>query len=242
MSDSPRKPRPPKYRRILLKISGEFLKGTRHFGIDPDLISRLAGEIKDVHQSGVQVGLVIGAGNIIRGGEIKDMNRAQADTIGMVATMINALTMQGALERLGVETRVMSAIEMREVAEPYIRRRAIRHLERGLVAIFGCGTGNPFFTTDTAAALRANEIGAEILMKATNVDGVYSADPRKVKTAELYRELSYQEVVSKNLRVMDISAVSLCRDNGLPILVFNLDKTGNVMRAVRGERIGTLVR
>lgn len=230
-----------KYRRILLKISGEFLKGSSAFGIDPEIIGRLALEIKELTQLGVQVGLVIGAGNIVRGAEVEDMNRAAADYIGMVATMINALTMQGKLEAVGVPTRVMSAIEMREVAEPYIRRRAIRHLEKSRVVIFGCGTGNPFFTTDTAAALRANEIGADILMKATKVDGVYSADPKKDPTAERYDELSYQEVVSRNLRVMDTSAVSLCRDNELPILVFNLDEPGNVLRAACGEPVGTLV-
>lgn len=231
----------PRYHRILLKISGEYLKGPSDFGIDAAITDRLAREVRDLVGLGVEVGLVIGAGNIVRGAELKDMNRAQADTIGMVATMVNALIMQGALERNGVECRVMSAIEMREVAEPYIRRRAMRHLERGIVVIFGCGTGNPFFTTDTAAALRANEIGADVLMKATKVDGVYDADPMTTPGAKLYDELSYQEVVSKNLRVMDTSAVSLCRDNQLPILVFNLDQLGNVRRAVFGEAIGTLV-
>ncbi|HOE95834.1 MAG TPA: UMP kinase [Candidatus Sumerlaeota bacterium] len=231
----------PRYRRILLKISGEFLGGGAAFGIDPGVINRLAHEIKELTALGVQVGVVIGAGNLVRGSAVPDMNRAAADYIGMVATMINALMMQGALERIGVATRVMSAIEMREVAEPYIRRRAIRHLDRGEVVIFGCGTGNPFFTTDTAAALRANEIGADILMKATKVDGVYDADPAKVPGAVKFDELSYDQVVQRNLRVMDTSAVSLCRDNGLPILVFNLDQPGNVMRAVRGEKIGTLV-
>ena len=231
----------PKYRRILLKISGEFLKGRSDFGIDPLVVDRLSGEVKELHELGVQVALVIGAGNIVRGSEVQGMNRAAADYVGMVATMINALMMQGALERIDVETRVMSAIEMREVAEPYIRRRAIRHLERGLVVIFGCGTGNPFFTTDTAAALRANEIAADVLMKATNVDGVYSDDPQTNPDAVFYKEVSYQEVVSKNLRVMDTSAVSLCRDNNLPILVFNLDEPGNVLKAVLGEPMGTLV-
>ena len=241
MTQSPAASTPPKFRRILFKISGEYLKGESGCGIDPRIINRLAGEVRELVAMGVQVGLVIGAGNIVRGSEVEGMNRAAADYIGMVATMINALTMQGALERIGVETRVMSAIEMREVAEPYIRRRAIRHLEKGRVVIFGCGTGNPYFTTDTAAALRANEIGAEILMKATKVDGVYSADPKKDPDAVLYETLSYQDVVSRNLRVMDTSAVSLCRDNNLPILVFNLDQPGNVLRAVLGERIGTLV-
>lgn len=231
----------PKYRRILLKISGEFLKGNHHFGIAPQVMDRLANEIQELQQMGVQVGLVIGAGNIIRGAEVKDMNRAAADYIGMVATMINALTLQGRLDQMEVETRVLSAIEMREVAEPYIRRRAIRHLERGIVVIFGCGTGNPFFTTDTAAALRANEINADILMKGTRVDGVYSADPETDSSAVLHETLTYQDVVTRNLRVMDTSAVSLCRDNQLPILVFNLEKPGNVKRVVMGETIGTLV-
>jgi uridylate kinase len=231
----------PKYHRILLKISGEYLKGDSPFGIDPKIIQRLAREIKELRGEGVQIALVIGAGNIVRGSEIKWMNRAAADYVGMVATMINALMLQGELERLDVDTRVMSAIEMREVAEPYIRRRAIRHLERGIVVIFGCGTGNPFFTTDTAAALRANEIGAEILMKATKVDGIYTADPVKDKRAKLIPEIGYKDVLRKDLRVMDTSAISLCRENKIPILVFNLDKAGNVRRAVHGEKIGTLV-
>jgi uridylate kinase len=231
----------PRYHRILLKISGEYLKGDSPFGISPVIIQRLAGEVKELHDEGVQTALVIGAGNIVRGSEVQGMNRAAADYIGMVATMINALTLQGELERIGVETRVMSAIEMREVAEPYIRRRAIRHLERGIVVIFGCGTGNPFFTTDTAAALRANEIGADVLLKATKVDGVYSADPVKDPTAVLLPNLSYQDVLARDLRVMDASAISLCRESKLPILVFNLAKRGNVRRAVHGEKIGTLV-
>ncbi len=231
----------PRYRRILLKISGEFLKGESSNVIDPPIMERLLGEIRELWEMGLQIGIVIGAGNIVRGAEVKDMNRAAADYIGMVATMINCLTMQGHLERIAVPTRVMSAIEMREVAEPYIRRRAIRHFEKGRVVIFGCGTGNPFFTTDTAAALRANEIGADVLMKATKVDGVYSADPKKDPDAVLYEELTYQDVVSRDLRVMDTSAVSLCRDNNLPILVFNLDKPGNVRLAALGEKVGTLV-
>lgn len=231
----------PKYKRILLKISGEFLRGDAHSVIDPDIMDRIVGEIRELARLGVQVGIVIGAGNIVRGSEVKDMNRAAADYIGMVGTMINCLTMQGNLERVGVDTRVLTAIEMREVAEPYIRRRAVRHLEKGRVVIFACGTGNPYFTTDTAAALRANEIGADVLMKATKVDGVYSDDPMKNPKAKMYKKLTYQEVVSQNLRVMDTSAVSLCRDNSLPILVFNLDRKGNVRRAVMGETIGTLV-
>lgn len=231
----------PKYKRILLKISGEFLKGDTPFGIVPEIIGSVADQVKELTELGVEVGLVIGAGNIVRGAEVKDMNRASADYIGMVATMINALMMQGKLEKRGVETRVMSALEMHSVAEPYIRRRAIRHLERGIVVVFGGGTGNPFFTTDTAAALRANEIGAEVLMKATNVDGVYTADPRKDPDATKFDTLSYEEVLKRNLRVMDTSAVALCRENNLPILVFDLSTPGNVMRAVMGETVGTLV-
>ncbi|MBI3735774.1 UMP kinase [Candidatus Sumerlaeota bacterium] len=230
-----------KYKRILLKISGEFMKGDQPFGLDPAIFKWLAGEIKQVNKLGVEIGIVIGGGNIFRGAQALNIQRAAGDYIGMVATMINALMLQAALENAGVLTRVMTAIEMNQVAEPYIRRRAMRHLERGYVVIFGCGTGNPFFTTDTAAALRANEIGAEVLMKATQVDGVYSADPRKDKNAKMTERISYQEVVAKNLGVMDTSAVSLCRDNDLPILVFNLKKPGNILKAVRGEKIGTLV-
>jgi uridylate kinase len=241
MADSPAPHAAPRYRRILLKISGEYLKGDSPFGIKPEILQRLSEEIAELRSIGVEVALVIGAGNIVRGAEVRDMNRAAADYIGMVATMINALMMQGALERNGIETRVMSAIEMREVAEPYIRRRAMRHLDRGLVVIFGCGTGNPFFTTDTAAALRANEIGADVLMKATKVDGVYTADPARDPDAQLIPDLAYQDVLARDLRVMDASAVALCRDNQLPLLVFNLDKRGNVLKAVMGEKIGTLV-
>ncbi len=231
----------PKYKRILLKISGEFLKGDQPFGLDQAIVNWVAEEIKAVAKLDVQIGIVIGGGNIFRGGQALNIQRAAGDYIGMVATMINALMLQAALENIGVMTRVMTAIEMHEVAEPYIRRRAVRHLERGRVVIFGCGTGNPFFTTDTAAALRANEIEAQILMKATQVDGVYSADPRKDKNAVRADRISFNEVVSKNLGVMDTSAVSLCRDNNLPILVFNLKKSGNILKAVMGEHVGTLV-
>lgn len=234
-------PSKPKYSRILLKLSGEFLKGEQSFGLDLEIVNWLAREIKPVHDLGVQVGIVIGGGNIFRGAQALNIQRATGDYIGMVATMINALILQAALENTGVPTRVMTAIEMNQVAEPYIRRRAIRHLERGLAVIFGCGTGNPFFTTDTAAALRANEIEAEILMKATQVDGIYSADPRKDKDAVMSERISFQEVVVNNLGVMDTSAVSLCRDNNVPILVFNLKKPGNILRAVMGEKVGTLV-
>ncbi len=231
----------PKYKRILLKISGEYLRGDQSFGIDSKVVQRLAGEVKDVVDLGVQVGVVIGGGNIFRGAQALNIQRAAADYIGMVATMINALLLQAAMENVGLTTRVMSAIEMNQVAEPYIRRRAVRHLDHGIVVIFGCGTGNPFFTTDTAAALRANEIGADVLLKATQVDGVYSADPKKDKHAVKIEHVSYQEVVAKNLGIMDTSAVSLCRDNHLPILVFNLNKPGNILKAVRGEKVGTLV-
>ncbi len=231
----------PRYRRILLKISGQFMKGDQAFGLDAETFKWVAGEIRDVAVKEVQIGVVIGGGNIFRGAGALNINRAAGDYIGMIATMINALTLQAALEGLGLETRVMSAIEMREVAEPYIRRRAIRHLERQRIVIFGCGTGNPYFTTDTAAALRANEIEAEVLMKATQVDGVYSADPRRDAQAVKLDHLSYQEMVTGNLGIMDTSAVSLCRDNRLPILVFNLKRTGNIWKAVMGEKIGTLV-
>ena len=237
MSGQPRA----KYRRILLKISGEHLKGSHDFGIDPQVVKRLAEEIRELVQLNVQTGIVIGGGNIFRGAEALNMNRSAGDYIGMIATMINALTFQAALEDIGVATRVMSAIEMREVAEPYIRRRAVRHLERGLVVIFGCGTGNPYFTTDTAAALRANETASDILLKATQVDGVYSADPKLDKNAKKLDHLTYHDLVSKNLRIMDTSAVSLCRDNQMPILVFNLNKPGNILKAVMGEKVGTFV-
>ncbi len=231
----------PKYSRILLKISGEFLKGDQPFGINPEIVKWLALEVQQVTQLGVRLGIVIGGGNIFRGAQALNIPRAAGDYIGMVATMINALTLQAALEDIGLVTRVMSAIEMREVAEPYIRRRALRHMDRRRVIIFGCGTGNPYFTTDTAAALRANEIEAQVLMKATQVDGVYSADPRKDKSAVKLDRVSYQEIISKNLGIMDTSAISLCRDNNLPILVFDLKKPGNILKAVMGEKVGTLV-
>jgi uridylate kinase len=237
MTDSPQ----PKYRRILLKLSGEFLKGERDYGIEPVVVGRLAREVREVALLGVEMGIVVGGGNIFRGADSVEMKRAVGDYIGMMATLINALTLQDAIEQTGLATRLMSAIDVRQVAEPYIRRRAIRHLERGRPVIFACGTGNPFFTTDTAAALRANEIDAEILFKATGVDGVYSADPRKDPNAIKLDQVSYQEVVTKDLRIMDTSAISLCRDNRLPILVFNLGKPGNILRAVMGEHIGTLV-
>lgn len=237
MSDAPK----PKYRRILLKLSGEFLKGSHDFGFDYDLLKWLVQEIKQVKEVGVQIGLVIGGGNIFRGAQAVNINRAAGDYIGMIATMINALLLQAAMENVGLTTRVMSAIEMREVAEPYIRRRAMTHLDVGHIVIFGCGTGNPYFTTDTAAALRANEIEANVLIKATQVDGVYDSDPRKNPKAVKYDHITYEQMIKDDLRVMDTSAVSLCRDNRLPILVFDLKKPGNIVKAVMGEKVGTLV-
>lgn len=231
----------PKYRRILLKLSGEFLKGENDFGIDAEVVKRLSREVVEIADLDVQIGLVIGGGNIFRGAGALNINRAAGDYIGMMATLINSLTLQAAIENLGRPTRVMSAIEVRQVAETYIRRRAVRHLERGRVVIFGCGTGNPFFTTDTAAALRANEIEADVLLKATQVDAVYSADPKKDPDAKKLDRITYQEVLSQNLGIMDASAISLCRDNNMPILVFNLNKPGNILKAVMGEKIGTIV-
>jgi uridylate kinase len=232
-----------KYRRILLKLSGEALKGEREFGIDPVIINRLAERIREVHDLGVEIGIVIGGGNIFRGTSegARHMNRSVADSIGMIATIINSLMLQDAMERQGVDTRVMSSIQMREMCEPYIRRRAIRHLEKGRIVILGGGTGNPFFTTDSAAALRANELEANLLIKATKVDGVYTADPMKDPTARRLDRISYQEAIRLDLRVMDTSALSLCRDNNLPIIVLDVSQDGNIRRAVYGEKTGTLV-
>jgi uridylate kinase len=245
---SPRYPRPPltpgvKYRRILLKLSGEALMGNAGYGIEPGTLSQIADEVIEIHGLGVEVALVIGGGNIFRGvaASSSGMDRAGADYMGMLATLINALAMSDALEARGVKTRVMSALEVSRVAEPYIRRRAIRHLEKGRLVIFAAGTGNPFFTTDTAASLRAMEIGAEIVMKATKVDGVYDKDPKKHKDARMFRRLSYLDVLNRGLEVMDSTAISLCRDNNLPILVFNMTKPGNIRRVVLGEPLGTLV-
>jgi uridylate kinase len=234
----------PVYRRILLKLSGEALMGKQEFGIDPGVLSELAAEVGDLTKLGVQVALVVGGGNIFRGirtSKEYGIDRASADYMGMLATVINSLALQERLERDGITTRVLSAIEMRAIAEPYIRRRALRHLEKGRVVIFAAGTGNPYFTTDTAAALRAMEINADAILKATNVDGVYDRDPMIHKKAKKFRELSYIEVLQKNLKVMDATAISLCMDNGLPIVVFNLTKRGNVVRVVLGEKIGTVV-
>jgi uridylate kinase len=233
-----------KYKRVLLKLSGEVLGGTQGYGIDPQVITTIALEIKDVVASGVELALVIGGGNIFRGlaASSKGMDRASADYMGMLATMINALAMQDALEQVGVDTRVQSAIAMQAVAEPYIRRKAVRHLEKGRVVIFGAGTGNPYFTTDTAASLRAMEINAEVILKGTKVDGVYSADPKKDPDAVKYLTLSYIDVLKKGLAVMDATATSLCMDNNLPIIVFDVSVAGNVKRVVQGEEIGTIVK
>jgi len=233
----------PAYKRILLKLSGEALQGPRQSGIDFETVARFCAEIAEVHALGVEVGLVVGGGNIFRGagGIANGLDKPTGDYMGMLATLINALAMQAGLEKAGVPTRVLSAIEVRPVAEPYIRRRAIRHLEKGRVVVFGAGTGNPFFTTDTAAALRASEMGAEVLFKATKVDGIYDSDPMKNPSAKRYEVLSYTEVLSRNLAVMDATAISLCRENKLPILVFDLTRPGNILRALRGETIGTFV-
>lgn len=232
-----------KFKRVLLKLSGEALMGEQKMGIDPAVVAMIAEQVKAIRALDVEVGIVIGAGNIFRGvaGATRGMDRVTADHMGMLATMINALALQDALEQRGVKTRCMSGIEMPKVAESYIRRRAVRHLEKGRVVIFGAGTGNPYFSTDTAAALRANEIDAQVVMKATNVDGIYTADPKKDPTATRYDKVSFQEVLEKDLRVMDASAIALCKENNLPILVFDMNHPGNLMRAVEGEAIGTLV-
>ena len=233
----------PKYQRIVLKLSGEVLAGGASFGISNDRVSALAAEIAEVARTGVQIGLVVGGGNFFRGvaAAAKHMDRVAADHMGMLATVINALALQDALEKAGIPTRVMTAIEMHEVAEPYIRRRAIRHLEKVRIVIFAAGTSNPYFSTDTAATLRALEIHAEVIAKATRVDGVYDKDPMRFDDAVRYAEVSYLEVLSKALGVMDASAVAMCRDNQLPILVFNLTTYGNIMRMVMGEPVGTLI-
>ncbi len=232
-----------KYDRILLKLSGEALCGDRSFGIDPAMAKSIAGEIKAIVDLGVQVGIVIGGGNIFRGlrAAAEGLDRVSGDYMGMLATVINSLAMQDALENLDVQTRVLTAIDMREIAEPYIRRRAMRHLEKGRVVIFAAGTGNPYFTTDTAASLRAVEIEAQVLLKGTKVDGVYSADPVTDPDAEFFTHLSYLDILKLGLNVMDATAVSLCMDNKLPILVYNLTKPGDLKRIVEGEKVGTFV-
>jgi uridylate kinase len=234
----------PTYKRVLLKLSGEALMGERQYGIDPAVTSQIARDVKEIQQLGVETAIVIGGGNIFRGlaASARGVDRATGDYMGMLATVINALALQDALEQNGVVTRVMSAIEMRAVAEPFIRRRAVRHLEKGRAVIFAAGTGNPYFTTDTAAALRAMEIRASVIMKATKVDGIYTADPMKDPTATRYDTISYLEVLEKRLQVMDATAISLCMDNQLPILVFNLRTPGNLRRAVLGEAVGSVVR
>jgi len=232
------------YRRVLLKISGEALMGEQNYGIDVNVARSVAEELKAVHEVGVQVAVVVGGGNIFRGvsKSAGNMDRSSADYIGMLATVMNAVVLQDALEKVAVHTRVMSAIDIPQLAEPFIRRRAIRHLEKGRVVIFAAGTGNPYFTTDSAAALRALEIKADIILKATKVDGVYSADPMTDTTAELFNEITYRQVLERQLRVMDASAISLCMDNNLPIIVFNMRQSGNIRRVVIGERgVGTKV-
>jgi len=233
----------PVYRRIVLKLSGEALAGSQGYGIDPPVLDRVGAEVRDVTELGVQIAIVIGGGNIFRGiaASAVGMDRATADYMGMLATIINALALQDALEKAGLQTRVLSAIEMRAVAEPYIRRRAIRHLEKGRVVIFAAGTGNPFFTTDTAGALRAVEIGADAIMKATKVDGIYSADPKRDANARRLARITYREVLTQSLEVMDATAITLCMDNKLPIVVFDLTRAGNIKRIVQGEPVGSIV-
>ena len=234
---------PPKYRRVLLKLSGEALMGNEDYGIDPIVIKAIAAEIIVAQQSGVQIGVVIGGGNIFRGAGLAEsgMDRVTGDHMGMLATVINALALADALEKLGAYSRVMSAIKINEVCEDYIRRRAIRHLEKGRIAIFAAGTGNPFFTTDSAAALRASEIGADLLLKATKVDGIYDSDPKKNPNAKRFEELGYDEVISRNLQVMDTAAFALCRDNKVPLRIYDMMQPGALMRILRGEALGTLV-
>jgi len=234
----------PLYKRILLKLSGEVLAGGAPFGISADRTKSLAREVADVAAAGVQIGIVVGGGNIFRGvaAAAQNMDRVTADHMGMLATVINSLALSDALEQIGIPTRVMSAIEMHQVAEPYIRRRAIRHLEKGRIAIFAAGTSNPYFSTDTAATLRALEIKAEVIAKATRVDGVYNRDPLKFPDAVKYPEITYTEVLQQGLGVMDATSIAMCRDNKLPVIVFNLNTSGNIMRMVTGEQIGTMIR
>ena len=234
---------PAKYKRILLKLSGEALMGEQGYGIDAGTVDYMSREIRSVSRMGVEIAIVIGGGNIFRGVEasVQGIERASADYMGMLATVINALALQNSLERQGLPTRVQSAIEMRELAEPYIRRKAVRHLEKKRVVIFAAGTGNPYFTTDTAAALRAMEIGADVILKGTKVDGVYSADPVKVPEARLYKKIKYIDVLRQGIAVMDSTAITLCMDNSLPIIVYNMKKKGNLKKIVEGRRIGTIV-
>ena len=229
------------YKRVMLKISGEALSGANGFGFDFDTVSRIAKEVKEIVDMGIEVGLVVGGGNIWRGRSGEGMDRTTADHMGMLATCINALALQDALEGIGVKTRVQTAIEMKEIAEPFIRRRAVRHLEKGRVVIFGAGSGNPYFSTDTAAALRAAEIEADVILLAKNVDGVYDKDPNKFSDAKKYDTLTYMEVIEQGVQVMDTTATTLCMDNNIPILVFGLEGDGNIKRAMLGEKIGTIV-
>jgi uridylate kinase len=233
-----------KYPRVLLKLSGEALAGERGFGYDFDTVDRFADEVVSVVNTGASVGMVIGGGNIVRGSQLSKtgMDRVAADYMGMLGTVINALAVQDVLERRGIDTRVMTAIRMEEIAEPYIRRRAIRHLEKGRVAIFAAGTGNPYFSTDTAAVLRAIQIKANVIIKATSVEGVYSADPKKDPNAKFYEELTFRDVIMEDLKVIDQTAITLCRENALPLIVLNIHRPGAIVAAIRGERIGTLVR
>ena len=233
----------PAFQRVLIKLSGEALQGDQGYGIAPETLDLIADEIAELCDLGVEVGVVIGGGNIFRGvaGSTAGMDRASADYMGMLATVINCLALQDAIEKLGMPTRVQTALEIKEVAEPYIRRRAIRHLEKGRVVIFGAGTGNPYFTTDTAAALRAMEMRAEVIIKATKVEGVFDSDPNENPDAEMYERLTYLDVLSKNLRVMDSTAISLCMDNSMPIIVFDLQKPGNMKQVIMGDEIGTLI-
>ncbi len=231
------------FKRILLKLSGEALAGDKGFGIETARIHAIAAEIREVHELGVELALVVGGGNFFRGvaEQARDMDRVSADHMGMLATVMNSLALQDALEKQGLHTRVMSAIEMNQVAEPFIRRRALRHLEKGLIVIFAAGTGNPYFSTDTAASLRAMEIKADVIMKATRVNGIYDADPRLVADATMFETISYLDMLKRGLKVMDATAISLCRENNLPIVVFNLNVRGNIKRVVQGEKVGSLV-
>jgi uridylate kinase len=233
-----------KYKRILLKLSGEALMGEKQYGIDIDRVAQYAKDIQAVHAQGIEIALVIGGGNIYRGlsAEKAGMDRVQADYMGMLATVINSMALQDALEKVGVKTRLLTAIKMEQICEPFIRRRAVRHLEKGRIVIFGAGTGNPYFTTDTAASLRAVEINADVVLKGTRVDGIYTADPEKDATATRYDEISFADVYSKNLNVMDMTAFTLCQENNLPIIVFDMNKPGNFLKLAKGEAIGTLVK
>lgn len=233
----------PKFKRILLKLSGEVLMGSAGYGLSPEVVKSIAGQIKKIREYEVEIAIVVGGGNIFRGvaASAQGMDRATADYMGMLATVMNALALQDALEREGVFTRVMSAIEMREVAEPYIRRRAIRHMEKGRVVIFAAGTGSPYFTADTAAALRATEVKAQVLLKASKVDGIYDADPEKFPQATKFKELGYIELLSKDLKIMDAAAISLCKENKIPIIVFDLSQPSNIMKVILGDKIGTRV-